>query len=108
VFAGLALITWAANSRFAIFAVVLTVTTELARTYVGGHFPSDLIGGAGLAGMVIWTAQAGWIGSIGRWLGRFEQKAPSLFYMSAFFLSYQIASLFLDVRNALSLVRQVM
>jgi membrane-associated phospholipid phosphatase len=108
VFTGLALVIWFANSRFAVFAVVLTLTVELARTYVGGHFPSDLIGAAGLSAVVIWSAQAGWFVAIARWLAKFEQKAPSLFYMCAFFISYQIASLFLDVRNAASLVRQVL
>lgn len=108
VFSALVLVIWLADSRFAVFAAVLTVIVEVARIYVGGHFPSDLIGGAGLAAMAIWIAQASWFVSIGRWLMTFEQRSPSLFYLGAFFFSYQIASLFLDVRNALSLVRQVL
>jgi membrane-associated phospholipid phosphatase len=107
VFAGLALVVWLAHSRFAVFAVVFTVVVEIARAYVGGHFPSDLIGAAGLGAMAIWIAQTGWSVSLGRLFNDWERRVPSLFYMGAFLISYQIASLFLDVRNAVSLVRQV-
>jgi undecaprenyl-diphosphatase len=108
VFTGLALVIWLAASRLGVFAMVFILFVEAARIYVGGHFPSDLIGAAGLAAMIVWIAQADWAISIGRSIVAWEKKAPSLFYMIAFFISYQIASLFLDVRNAMSLIRQVL
>jgi membrane-associated phospholipid phosphatase len=104
VFGGLVIVIFLARSRFALFAIVLTVFMELSRTYVGGHYPSDLIGAAGLAGMVVWASQTSRIVSLGRWIADWEQTSPSIFYMIAFFLSYQIATLFSDLRESLSLI----
>jgi membrane-associated phospholipid phosphatase len=98
VFAGLVVVIWIARSRFAVFAIVWTMFVESARTYMGGHYPSDLIGGAALAAMVVWAAQASWPISLGNRLMRWAQSSPELFYMSAFFLSFQIATLFAEIR----------
>lgn len=108
VFAALALVIWLASPRWGVFAIVFTAVFEMVRTYVGGHFPSDLIGGVGLAGMIVWISRTDWFVSVGRWLMGFEQRAPSVFYPSAFFISAQVASLFLDVRNALAIIREVL
>jgi undecaprenyl-diphosphatase len=99
VFAGLAVVIYIARSRFAFFAIVWTIFVESSRTYMGGHYPSDLIGAAALAAIVIWAAQTSWPIALGEKVMRWEQSSPSLFYMSAFFLSYQIATLFADLRN---------
>jgi undecaprenyl-diphosphatase len=107
VFAALALIIWLASRRLGVFAIVFTTVFAIDRIYVGGHFPSDLIGALGLAGMTVWISQTEWFVSIGRWLMRFERSKPSVFYPIAFFISAQIASLFLDVRNAAVMIRGV-
>jgi len=65
---------------------------------MGGHYPSDLIAGAALAAFVVWGAQASPSISRGERLMRSEKTSPALFYMIAFFLSYQIATLFEDIR----------
>lgn len=99
VFAGLAIVIYIARSRLGVFAILWTVVVESSRTYMGGHYPSDLIGGAALAATVVWAMQASWLVSIGEKVVRWEQSSASLFYMSAFFLSYQIATLFADMRH---------
>jgi undecaprenyl-diphosphatase len=101
VFAGLVVVIFIARSRFAIFAIVWTALVESTRVYMGAHYPSDLIGGAALGAMVVWAAQTPRLVSFGSRIMRWEQSSPSIFYMCSFFLTYQIATLFGDLRNAL-------
>jgi membrane-associated phospholipid phosphatase len=103
VFAGLVVVTYIARSRFAFAATVFTAVVELARTYMGAHYPSDLLGGAALASIVVWAVQAPIIVSLAVPVVKREQSSPSLFYTIAFFLSYQIPTLFGDIRWAASL-----
>jgi undecaprenyl-diphosphatase len=109
VLGGLVAVIYIARSRFAIFAIVWTALVETSRTYTGAHYPSDLIGGAALGAMVVWVAQASWPISLGGRVMRWEQSSPSLFYMSAFFLTYQITTLFGDIRFTFSpLIRHML
>jgi membrane-associated phospholipid phosphatase len=102
VFAGLALVIYIARSRFAVFAIVWTMVVETSRIYMGGHYPSDLVGGAALGAVAVWATQVPWLISLGsRLVIRLERSSPSLVCMVAFFLSYQIATLFGDIRNTL-------
>jgi len=99
VFAGLAVVLYLARPWFTFYAIAWTIIVESCRVYMGGHYPSDLIAGAALAAFVIWGAQASWLISKGDILMRWEKTSPALFYMIAFFLSYQIATLFGDIRG---------
>ena len=105
VFSGLAIVAFIARSRFALAAIILTAVVELARIYYGAHYPSDLLGGAALASIAIWAAQAPLPVSLGRLAVGWEQRRPSLFYMAAFFISYQIATLAGDLRWVASMLR---
>src|SRR5262245_23426038 len=49
-----------------------------------------------------------WPISTGKKLIRWEQSSPAVFYTSAFFLSYQIAKLFKDIRQTLGPLRHHM
>jgi undecaprenyl-diphosphatase len=102
VFAGLVVVLYIVRSRFA-HAAAFTGIVELARVYMGAHYPSDLIGGAALASMVVWAVQAPAIISLGVPIAKRERTSPSLFYTIAFLLSYQIPTLFGDIRWTASL-----
>jgi membrane-associated phospholipid phosphatase len=104
VFAGLAIVIYIARSRFAFAAIALTALVELARAYMGAHYPSDLIGGAALASLVVWATQTSWFASLGNRIVVWQRRSPSLFYMSAFFISYQIATLAGDIRWVASIL----
>jgi membrane-associated phospholipid phosphatase len=101
VFMGLAFVIYIARSRFAIFAIVWTIFVETSRVYMGGHYPSDMVGGAALGAVAVWATQVPWLISLGSRLVIRLERSPSLFCMGAFFLSYQIATLFGDIRNTL-------
>jgi len=105
VFIGLVVVLYIARSRFAVFAIGWTILVEANRTYLGGHYPSDLVGAAALSVMVVWSAQARWLISAGVKVTKWEQSSPSLFYLGAFFVSYQIATLIVDIRNVAILLR---
>jgi membrane-associated phospholipid phosphatase len=105
VFAGLAVVLYVARPRLAVYAIIWTMIVESLRTYTGSHYPSDLIAGAALAAFVVWAAQASWPASLGERMLRLERSSPALFYMTAFFLSYQIATLFWDIRGTFGPLR---
>lgn len=105
VFSGLAIVIYIARSRFALAAILLTAIVELSRIYYGAHYPSDLLGGAALASIVVWTVQAPFFVSLGRMATKWEKTRPSYFYMTAFFVTYQVATLGSDIRWLASILR---
>jgi membrane-associated phospholipid phosphatase len=105
VFAGLAIVLYIARPRFVMWAILGTIIVESFRAYMGAHYPSDLLAGAALAGSVVWASQTSGPIALGKKVMRCERLSPGLFYLIAFFLSYQIATLFADVRNTLGPVR---
>jgi membrane-associated phospholipid phosphatase len=107
VFAGLVVVIYLAKPTLAVFAAAFTVLVESLRVYMGAHYPSDLIGGAALAAMMVWTAQTPRVVSLGRRMAGWERTSPSLFYMFAFFITYQIATLFVDVRHVVGHMREL-
>lgn len=105
VFAGLVVVIYIVRPSLAIFAGVWIVLVETSRTYMGGHYPSDLVGGAALGALVVWATQAPWLISFGsRVVLRWGRSSPSLFYAIAFFVSYQTATLFVDIRYLFSTI----
>ena len=105
VFAGLTVVLYIARPSFVTYAILWTIVVESFRNYIGAHYPSDLIAGAGLGAFAVWASQMSWPISAGRKVMRWERPSPGLFYMVAFFLSFQIATLFNDIRQTLGAVR---
>jgi membrane-associated phospholipid phosphatase len=105
VFAGLAIVLYIARPSFAIYAILWITIVESFRIFIGAHYPSDLIAGVALAALAVWASQMSWPMSVGTKIMRWERSSPGFFYMSAFFLSYQIATLFNDVRQTFGPVR---
>jgi len=98
VFAGLVAVIWTVRPRLGMLAALWMAIVESARIYVGAHYPSDLIGGAALAAGLIWLAQAMPMAAIGQRVDAWRQSRPGLFHGLAFFVCYQIATLFHGAR----------
>lgn len=102
IFAGLAVVIWLAKSRLRIPITLWLVVVESARTYVGAHYPSDLLGGAALGALVVWLSQNPWMVERGRRFAQLASFAPSVFYMVAYLISYQIATIVIEMRQITS------
>jgi membrane-associated phospholipid phosphatase len=105
VFAGLAVVLYVARQSFVIYAILWIIVVESFRNYIGAHYPSDLVAGVALGAFAVWASQTSWPISLAKKVMRWETSSPGLFYMSTFFLSYQIATLFNDIRQTLGPVR---
>ncbi len=66
--------------------------------FEGAHYLSDLIGGAALGVTMVMAFQIRLLSSFGKKTIEQENRSKSLFYILAFFLSYQMSTLFNDVR----------
>jgi undecaprenyl-diphosphatase len=104
VFVGLVAVLFVARSRLAIPMLIYTAVMEFARTYMGAHYPSDLVGGAALAFLCVWAVQVPLIVAGGVRVVAWERTARPAFYAAAFFFSYQVAMLFTELRSAGSLL----
>jgi undecaprenyl-diphosphatase len=76
----------------------------LPRLYVGIHYPTDIIAGAviGVTCVEIFSSDLG-RRLLAQPILNWGKRHPALFYFALFFLTFQIATLFWDVRVALSL-----
>lgn len=80
------------------------VIVSLPRIYLGLHFPSDIIGGAMLGVAIALILMRPGIALVRQLrLLDWERASPSTFYPAMFFISFQIASMFYSVREAVNL-----
>ena len=100
IFFGLAAAIASVRPRVGLLAFLWLAFVESSRAYIGAHYPSDLIGGAALGAALVWLVQ---LPAAARWLAArvvgWARLSPSLFYAGAFILSYQVATIFGDIRN---------
>ena len=99
-FGALVVVVVSQRPKLAWFLVPWFVLLESARVFMGAHYPSDLLGGVALGATAVFAAQAPWVLNLGQVLVRWGRSSPPAFYMLAFFISYQVATLFSDIRYA--------
>ena len=99
VFFGLALVIYQTRPSLGVAAFIWAAIVDIARVYEGYHFPSDILGSLGLAVLLVSLSRGRWCFDAASRVLRKEQTAPALFYMFAFLVSYQIATLFDDIRE---------
>jgi membrane-associated phospholipid phosphatase len=99
VFFGLALVIYQARPRLGVAAFIWAAIVDMARVYEGYHFPSDILGSLGLAVLLVYWSRGRWCFAAAAHVLRKEREAPALFYMFAFLVCYQIATLFDDIRE---------
>jgi membrane-associated phospholipid phosphatase len=99
VFFALCALIWQARPKLGLAAFIWAVVIDLARVYEGYHFPSDLIGSIGLGFLVLYGFQAAPTRPLVSRVLAFAQYRRAWFYMLAFLTTYQIATLFDDLRE---------
>ena len=99
VFFTLCAVIWRERPQLGIAAFVWAAIIDFARVYEGYHFPSDLVGAIALGLLVLYLFQpVHGARPVSRILA-FAQDRAAWFYMTAFLMTYQIATLFDDVRE---------
>ena len=100
VYFALCFVIWRASPKVGAAAFAWAAIIDLARVYEGYHFPSDITGAIGLGMLILYGFQATLTSSpvVSRVL-TFEQNRRPWFYMLAFVFTFQIATLFDDVRE---------
>jgi undecaprenyl-diphosphatase len=92
----------AAHSRLlgALASIWTLAVICLPRVYLGYHYPSDIVVGAGL-GILVMVATHRLIGNstLVRRIVGWEQSNARIFYGLAFLVTYELAFLFYDVRS---------
>jgi membrane-associated phospholipid phosphatase len=103
-FAGLAIVVFLARPKLGLVALGYTILIDTARIYLGLHYPADLMGSVALGALVVWLAQMRLGSSLSVTLLSWEAKSPGLFYAAAFFVSYQMATAFSDLRAIVAIM----
>lgn len=79
----------------------VTLFITLPRLYVGLHYPTDIIAGAIIGiGLTLFIGTRPRVQSfMSRRILVWEQKRPGFFYAALFFITFQIATLFIETRE---------
>jgi hypothetical protein len=80
----------------------------IPRIYMGLHYPSDLAAGAFLGmGSVLLLRKIKFARSITQGILRWSEKNEGLFYAGLFFITFEVATLFISVRHVGSALKQL-
>jgi membrane-associated phospholipid phosphatase len=99
VFFGLALVIYRGRPRLGIMAFIWALIVDIGRVYEGYHYPSDILGSVGLAVLAVNIFDNRWCDHLARRVLVLERTWRPSFYLLAFLVTYQIATLFDDVRQ---------
>lgn len=102
VLASLAVVICLARPKLTLIVVPWLIVLELARVKMGGHYPSDVIGGAALGVAIVLIVQSSFLLDLCEKIVVWGRRHAAIFYFVAIFLTYQIGTLFGDVRSMAS------
>jgi undecaprenyl-diphosphatase len=99
IFFALTAVIWRASPRLGVLALLSTLFATLPRIYVGYHYPSDIAFGAMLGIALVLVVE-----TIGPWwqarrVLAWGHARPAMFHAVGFMVSYQVATLFVDIRR---------
>jgi membrane-associated phospholipid phosphatase len=95
----LAEVIFSVNPPLGYLAFALAILLNLARLYLGFHYASDIIAGAAIGVLSVCILQrAARAALASKWAKRL-QHPPPVFYMFAYFATYNIVTMFNDLRE---------
>ncbi len=99
---------WLLSRRLGIIAYAWSILIIcMPRVFAGYHYASDIIGGAVL-GVVSALLLAPWVATkIGPWVWAAEKSCRNLFYAGFFVLSFEVLTMFNDLRIAASALKKL-
>ena len=99
VYFALATVIWRRSQLLGLFALLPALIGSLPRIYLGLHYPSDVAFGALLGIFIVMMVENYGPETFARRAILFEQKRPGMFYSCGFLLTYEVATLFEDIRK---------
>jgi membrane-associated phospholipid phosphatase len=102
---GLAMVIAINRPRLGIAAFVWAALCASSRVFQGLHYPSDITGAVGLSVTIICASQHPFIRRMCLVFPRWAAERTAIFYAGAFVASYQVATLFWDVRAIASILK---
>jgi undecaprenyl-diphosphatase len=102
---GLAMVIAITRPKLGIAAFVWAALCASSRIFQGLHYPSDVIGAAGLSVAIVCASQHPAIRRICLVFPRWAAERTAIFYTGAFIASYQVATLFWDIRAIASILK---
>jgi undecaprenyl-diphosphatase len=99
---------FAASRRIGLLSIFYTlVFIGLPRIYTGYHYPTDILGGFAIGGCLMWASIYFLANSpIPIRINSWSEKYAGAFYALFFVLTYQIANLFVQSRDIVTLLFQ--
>jgi undecaprenyl-diphosphatase len=104
---GLAMVIAINRPTLGIAAFVWATLCVSSRVFQGLHYPSDITGSLGLSVAIVCASQHPAIRRICLVFPRWAAERTAIFYAGAFVASYQVATLFWDIRAIASILKHV-
>ncbi len=98
VYFALTAVIWRQSRVLGLFALLPALLGNLPRIYLGFHYPTDVALGALLGIMLVVLIEDYGPEKLARRAVLVEHRKPGLFYLSGFLLSFEVATLFEDIR----------
>jgi undecaprenyl-diphosphatase len=102
---GLAMVIAINRPKLGIAAFMWAALCAFSRVFQGLHYPSDITGAVGLSVAVVCASQHPVIRRICLVFPRWAMERTAIFYACAFAVSYQVATLFWDIRAIASILK---
>jgi undecaprenyl-diphosphatase len=99
-FFALVAVVWQRSRRLGLLALLSALYGTIPRIYLGLHYFSDLSAGAALGVALALVFERFGPRTLARRGIAWEQRLPGLFYGAAFLASFEVATLFEDIRQA--------
>jgi membrane-associated phospholipid phosphatase len=84
------------------------VAVGLTRTYLGIHYPSDIVAGAAIGSVAAWSCQKAVKGKVVDAVLAFAERHPPWFYLGGFIITCELAEMFANVRQSARALRDIL